>query len=161
MGHGYVNGGMGIKKERNIKMRIKSKIDAWVSFIFFGTVVILLAVFFSVSVDERLIVGISGLPVVLLLFWLYFDTWYEFRDDYLYSKSGPFFERIRYENIRSVKLSKNLLTSMALSVYRIEIRQHKKGFILGTTYISPLDREKFMEKLIQRCENLDRTDGGS
>lgn len=140
---------------REIIMRVKSKIDSWISVIFFGTVIIMLSVFFTSSGEGRSIAFISGVPVIVLMLWIYYGTWYELRDDYLYSKSGPFFEKIRYENIRSVKLSKNLLSSMALSVYRIEIRQHKKGYILGTTFISPVDREVFMQDLIERCKNLD------
>lgn len=44
---------------------------------------------------------------------------------------------------------------MALSRDRIEIRQHGKGYLAGTTYISPEEREKFMSDLIEKCHNLD------
>jgi hypothetical protein len=58
--------------------------------------------------------------------------------------------------IRSLRLSENMLSSMALSRQRIEIRQHGKGYIMGTTMISPVEREWFLEELRQRCPNLEK-----
>jgi hypothetical protein len=63
-------------------------------------------------------------------------------------------EKIAYPKIKSVKLRRNMLSSMALSLDRIEIKQHGKGFLLGTTYISPENREEFMRDLVSRCNNL-------
>jgi len=80
---------------------------------------------------------------------------YELRDEYLFCKSGPFFEKIKYENIKSIKLSQNMLSSMALSRERIEIRQHGKSYIRGTTFISPIDREEFVLELKGRCDKLE------
>lgn len=99
-------------------------------------------------------------PVVAFLAWIYFGTYYEFREDYLYCRSGPYVERIRYENIKSARLCANFYSSLALSRKRIEIRQRKKGRILGTTYISPVNRKKFLMELISRCENLDAPKSG-
>lgn len=85
---------------------------------------------------------------------MYFSSYYEFRDDYLYCRSGPFVEKIVYDKIKSVKLSQNMLSSMALSWKRIEIRQHDKGYITGTTYVSPENREMFITELINCCKNI-------
>jgi hypothetical protein len=49
-----------------------------------------------------------------------------------------------------------MLSSMALSLDRNEIKQHGKGFVIGTTYISPESREQFMSELISRCKNLEQ-----
>ncbi len=97
-----------------------------------------------------------GLPVIALLLWIYFGTYYELRDEYLYCRCGPFSEKITYPKIKSVKLSRNMLSSMALSLDRIEVKQHGKGYVLGTTYISPENREQFMNELISRCKNLNQ-----
>lgn len=96
-----------------------------------------------------------GVPMICFVLWIYFGTYYEFRDEYLYCRSGPFVEKIVYDKIKSVKLSQNMLSSMALSTKRIEIRQHGKGYITGTTYISPVNREEFMMELIRRCKNIE------
>jgi hypothetical protein len=44
---------------------------------------------------------------------------------------------------------------MALSSQRIEIKQRGRGFFTCTTYISPVDRERFIELLKSRCDDLE------
>jgi hypothetical protein len=134
-------------------MRVKSKVDLWVSIVIWSIIVIMIGIL-TIAGDQTAISYIIGLPVIGLLLWIYFGTYYELRDDYLYCRSGPFTEKIVYPKIKSVKLSRNMLSSMALSGDRIEIKQHGKGYILGTTYISPENREQFMSELISRCKNL-------
>jgi len=46
---------------------------------------------------------------------------------------GPSKEIIQYENIRTLRLCKNLMPAMAWSTQRIETKQHHKGYIMGTT----------------------------
>ncbi|UOO38563.1 PH domain-containing protein [Oscillospiraceae bacterium CM] len=104
---------------------------------------------------DLLINDAAVLAMAGLLIWLLFGTYYELRPEYLYCRSGPFFEKIRYDKIKYLGLTENFLSSMALSPERIEIRQHGKGYIMGTTMISPENREDFLEKLKARCKNLD------
>jgi uncharacterized membrane protein YdbT with pleckstrin-like domain len=136
-------------------MVIKAKKDSWISLI-----MILLMMTFIVSViivphEERWIVLILIIPVAVFLGWIYFGTNYELTEKRLICRSGPFSEKIPYDNIRSVKLCRNFMSSMALSRDRIEIKQHGKGYISGTTYISPVDRERFLFQLKQRCHFID------
>jgi RNase P subunit RPR2 len=49
-----------------------------------------------------------------------------------------------------------MLSSMALSRKRIEIRQHDKNYISGTTMISPKNREEFYVQLKRKCKNLEK-----
>ncbi len=134
-------------------MRIKSKIDLWVSITIWSVLVIVVGTL--IRLDDQTAISYSiGLPVTALLLWIYFGTYYELRDEYLFCRSGPFTEKIAYSKIKSLKLSRNMLSSMALSGDRIEIKQHGKGYLLGTTYISPENREQFLSELISRCENL-------
>lgn len=136
-------------------MRIKSKIDIWVSIIIWLAVITILLSVMLVPQNEKIIAYIIGVPTLIFLLWIYFGTYYELRDKYLYCRSGPFFEKIAYEKIKSVRLKKSLLSSMALSIHRIEIKQHGKSYITGTTYISPENREAFMQELILMCNNLE------
>ncbi len=136
-------------------MRVKSKVDVLVTLIIFSAVIIIAVGIMVMPQEGKRLSYAFGLPVVAFLLWLYFGTYYELRDDYLYCRSGPFVERIPYDRIKSVRQSHNMLSSMALSAERIEIKQHGKGFILGTTYISPEDREEFMRELTSRCKNLE------
>ena len=97
----------------------------------------------------------AGLFWVAFLLWIYFGTYYELLDDCLLCRSGPFFEKIRYDKIKSLRLFNSHLSSMGLSSRQIEIRQHGKGYFLGTTLISPEDREQFLEELRSRCKYLE------
>lgn len=135
-------------------MRYPSAKDKWVKVTILGLVAILIGSGFIVP-SELVLVMFIVVPGVLFLAWIYFGTYYEFRDDYLLCRSGPFSEKIRYDNIKSLRLVNNFFSSMALSRNRIEIKQFGKGFILGTTYISPVNREEFLADLKSRCKNLE------
>lgn len=137
-------------------MRVKSKIDLWVKIVIWFTIILCASPIIAIPQKERVIGYAICLPIILLLFWIYFGTYYELKDDFLYCKSGPFYEKVAYEKIKSLKFSQNFLSSMALSRDRIEIKQHGKGYIRGTTYISPEDREEFMKDLKSRCNKLDQ-----
>lgn len=136
-------------------LRIKAKRDIWISL---GYIFIFAVFIFSliiVPAHQRWIIWLMVLPVSVFLVWLFFGTFYVFGEKVLICQSGPFREKIPYEKIRSLKLCENLMSSMALSRKRIEIRQISKGFVTGTTYISPVDREQFMDELVSRCPNLE------
>jgi len=136
-------------------MRVKSAVDWWIAIILWGAIFIMCASVIFLPKDEK-VLGISILfPVSVFIMWIYFYTYYELREKYLYIRCGPIFEKIPYERIKSINLSQNFLSSMALSFKRIEIRQHGKGYILGTTFISPVDREEFLTELQKRCNNLE------
>lgn len=134
-------------------MRYKSKIDWWFKGTVWLTIAVMVMTLIWIPQEERVIGFGVGIPMICLLIWIYFGTYFEFRETYLLCRSGPFFERIAYEKIKSIKKSKNILSSMALSKERIEIKQHGKGYILGTTYISPVNREEFIIELEKRCPN--------
>lgn len=134
-------------------VRVKSAVDPWVSVTFVAVLAILVAGIVS-SPKEALLFGVAATALVGgFLLWVYFGTYYELRDEYLYCRCGPFAEKIPYDRIKSLRLCRNLYSSMALSLDRIEIRQRGKGFVTGTTMISPPDRERFLQQLRARCEN--------
>ncbi len=135
--------------------RVKSEKDLWFSLILWSAA--LISVGTPLVMPEGKLVGfLCSVPVVAFLLWIYFDSWYELREEYLYCSCGPFKEKIYYDKIKSAVLTRNLLSSMALSSKRIEIRQHGKGYFSGTTMISPVDREAFLEELKRRCGRLER-----
>lgn len=142
-------------------MRVKSAVDKWFIAVISIVVAIMLAsvVLLALTTHFTLFELVTGCAATLLvsafLLWLLFGTSYELRDDCLYCKSGPFRERIMYDRIKYLGLSDNFLSSMALSSQRIEIRQHGKSYIRGTTMISPVNRESFLAQLKSRCLYLD------
>lgn len=137
-------------------MKVKAAVDGWISILIWGVIIIVEACNFYMPGEDRLIGGIISVLVIAFLLSLYFYTFYEMRKTYLYCRSGPFFEKIDYDRIKSLRLCGNFSSSMALSMKRIEIKQHGKGFITGTTYISPVNREEFLKKLKCHCKNLEK-----
>jgi hypothetical protein len=136
-------------------MRYKSAVDLWIKILVYTVI----AVMFGSSAmipKEYIITGIIiAVPATAFILWIRFGTYYEFREEYLYCKSGPFIEKIQYDKIKSVKLCRNMLSSMAMSSKRLEIRQHGKGYITGTTLISPENRDDFLLQLKKKCRYLE------
>ena len=136
-------------------MRYKSAVDIWIKILIYTVI----AVMFGSSAmipKEYIIAGIIiAVPATAFILWIRFGTYYEFREEYLYCKSGPFIEKIQYDKIKSVKLCRNMLSSMAMSSKRLEIRQHGKGYITGTTLISPENRDDFLLQLKKKCRYLE------
>lgn len=139
-------------------MRKKSKIDLWVSLLLWATAVIIFTTLILIPAEEKVIGYFIGIPALIIILWMYFGSYFELKEDYLYCRIGPFYEKIQYEKIKSLKLSRNFLSSMALSRERIEIHQHGKGYFAGTTFISPVDREEFYKALADRCKSLESKD---
>lgn len=135
--------------------RVQAAIDIQISIIIWISVAIISASPFLVEKQDMLILLLCSVPIISLLLWIYFGSWYELREEYLFCRYGPFCEKIYYDKIKALRLSNNLFSSMALSSKRIEIRQHGKGYIIGTTFISPVDREGFLDELAEQCKNLE------
>ncbi len=136
--------------------KVKAKIDLWVKIALWGSCFIIIASGFSLESDEVLLYLVTTIPVVIMLGWIMLGSYYELREDYLYIRLGPFFKKIMYDNIRTLKLTRNWLSSMALSIERIEIIEKEKRFYRGGTMISPINREAFLEELRTRCYNLEK-----
>lgn len=147
--------------DRRIDMRVKSAVDRWYKTLLFSVIGVMVAagVTLTLATEFKLQNALYLYAVILIvtafLLWLMFGTYYELCADHLYCRSGPFVERIKYCNIKYLGLTENMLSSMALSSKRIEIRQHNKSYVTGTTMISPENREVFLERLIILCTQLD------
>jgi len=135
-------------------MRFKSKMDGWFKAVVWLTDLMIVTAFIFIPEEDRLIGFVIGIPMIGLMLWIYFGSYFELRDTYLLCKVGPFAHKIHYNKVTSAITGEGILTSMALSKQHIEIIQSGKGFILGTTYISPERREEFMEELQKRCPRL-------
>jgi len=136
--------------------KVKVKIDLWISLLLWGSNIFFIVIGFTIPVNEIWIYLLSIVPMVGLIVWILIGSYYILKEDLIYMRLGPFFWRIKYDNIKSLRLTTNWLSSMALSIYRIEIIEHNKGYFRGTTMISPVDREAFLEELKRRCYNLEK-----
>lgn len=118
---------------------------------------LVLTILIPVPYTEIILIG--TLIGIAFMLWVWFGTYYEFKDYYILLRMGPFIEKIPYERITSVKMLKSMASSMALSNEMIELR-HGKNYITGTTYISPEDRDGFLAEVNTHCPDL-KTDGAA
>ena len=135
-------------------MRYPSAKSKGFGILIWGVVILLVVSMIIIPAEYRAITIIGSIIGIAFMLWIWFGAYYEFHNKYLLARMGPFFERIPYERITSARLFKGMLSSMALSSEMIELR-HGKNYILGTTYISPADRDGFLIALKTRCPNLE------
>lgn len=140
--------------------KVPSKIDWWMHLTVWGVTIVVVALFVWMFSDPEISFEIAAFCGVLVfgtigfLFWLYLSTYYILEDDHLFCRSGPLKKKIPYDSIKTLKLSRNSLSSMALSLDRIEIREEGKGYLSGTTLISPVNREEFYAELKRLCQSI-------
>ena len=135
-------------------MRFQSKADGWYKAVIWVTILIIVTTCIFLPKEEYLIGFGVGIPMIFLLLWIYFGTYFELRDTYLLCRMGPFVQKIDYAKIKSAKSGEGILMSMALSKENVEITESGKGSVWGTTYISPVRRDEFLAELRKRCPQL-------
>ena len=120
---------------------------------FIGLFVLMLA---GIVMALLVITGVT--KIVLLVFYLlvialecavFFGTYYEFGDEKLLCRCGPFREEIPYQKIKTATKCKGYVFSMALSELRIELKYGPSN-ITGAVFISPEKEDEFLEKLVER-----------
>lgn len=135
-------------------MKYKMKVDLWVRFILWGCILMFVPMFFVVPPNELWILALSTFVMAVLILPL-FNASYELEEEELVIKFYFFKQRIKYDNIKFIRKCKNWYSSAAMSHERVEIKEHNKGKLRGTTYISPEDRDDFFSHLKLRCKNLE------
>jgi len=106
-----------------------------------GPIIVLLFLILSYSVALMVLFILT----VLLSFWIWHSTLYEIRDGELMIQSWIFRRRVRIQDIVSVKRTKNLFASYALSRDRLEITLQNQD----KYYIAPNDVDAFIAELKQ------------
>ena len=135
-------------------MKIASKKDGWLTLIVWGSMLFAIGSgVFSLLADTQneapaLVILILSVILPLFLLWIWCTTFYILDEESLVIRYGPFSKTIPLQSIRSVKKTRNPLSSPALSLQRIEIAYGKYDFVL----ISPKDRDAFIEILARRCQ---------
>lgn len=135
-------------------MRYKNKVDVWIAIVLWGVVLMFVPMIFFIPEEEAYIMYLTMVGTALMtLPFLY--GYVELGDEQITVRVGWFRQRIKYEDIKSIRKCKNFLSSMALTSTRIEIRLHNKSYLRGTTFIGPVNRDDFFEELKVRCYNLE------
>ncbi len=133
-----------------------SKRDPWIVFILwaiitFATVSAVVITFSSSSILGLLVLEALFLGLVAFCLSILRSTYYTLTDDSLRVRSGPFRWTIKFDTVEEVVPARNLYSSAALSLDRLHIRQ--KGS-RSSTYISPKDKEAFLQELATRSMDL-------
>lgn len=137
-------------------MTFKSAVDWWYYLIVVSAAALAL---FAVGPPLRsgelsLVVGVATIVLTLLLpVWLLVSTRYRIGTKSLQVRSGPFSWTIALADVQSIKPSKSLLSSPALSLKRLEIQYGRGKRIL----VSPEDPGAFINA-IDRVATIRRTD---
>ncbi len=128
-------------------MTFKSAVDTWILIVGLVLPGVMVILAFAASAPMpasswaigagATVVGL-GLPV-----WLFVSTVYEVDNEQLLIRSGPFRWRIPLAEITSVKPSRSLLSSPALSLDRLEICYSRQRAVL----VSPKDKAGFIRAL--------------
>ena len=130
-------------------MKFKSKIDLWLHLVVILFTILTLWLLYSYVTNKVSIVMLILFIAVLILIILpmYLFTYYVFEDLYLRIRCGLMVNiKIYYKDIVSLKESKNLISSPALSMDRIEIKYYK-NFHSDFIIISPERKQEFIDEL--------------
>jgi hypothetical protein len=133
-----------------------SKRDAWITFILwaiitFGTVSAVVVTFSFTSILRLLTLEVLFLGLVAFCLSILRSTYYTLTSDSLRVRSGPFRWTIRLDTIDEIIPARNLYSSAALSLDRLHVRQRGSR---SSTYISPEDKELFLQELADRSPDL-------
>ncbi len=126
-------------------MKFRSAVDTWfyvlalaVPFVVIGSTTISFS-----SLSALLVIGIAALIALGLPIWLIFSTYYVIEAGTLLIRSGPFSWSIPVSEIKSIRPSRSVISSPALSLNRLEI-QYSQGH---TILVSPKDAAGFKNAL--------------
>lgn len=91
---------------------------------------------------------------VVFLLWISFSISYTFQENHLLVKTGPIKKRIQYNEITSVRPTKDIFTGFRIlsSIDALAI-SYQSG-IMGEIKISPKDKAAFLIELRERVPSL-------
>ena len=129
-------------------MTYRSKVDLWLAAILIAAP--LLYIGFAIYLRRPFLVAIAA--VILVIYRLVVvPTFYEAKSDRLVIRNGVMRTDVLYSEIRSIRPTRNPLSSPALSLRRIEIKYGPAKVVL----ISPVNREAFLADMRIRAPQVD------
>lgn len=129
-------------------MRFTSKKDFWLGAFIWLSAVIPLIMFIRDQLWYGLLIMI---PVFLFLVWVWFGTYYDITEKEVKIRCGPIKETVPFDKIIKIRKTRNLVSSAALSLNRLEIQYGKYNF----TYISPKNKEEFINTIKEKCPTVE------
>ncbi|MEW9050554.1 MAG: PH domain-containing protein [Neobacillus sp.] len=136
-------------------MRFYSKKGIVVGTILWGMVVLLVSSLFmtpgSLVDGDKLLAALIVVAVSAFIGWLWFNTYYEIDGKNLKIVAGPIRSKVEIKSITTIKRSRNLLSSPALSLIRLQVKYGKWNYAL----ISPKNEELFCKRLKEINPKID------
>jgi TctA family transporter len=136
-------------------MRFYSKKGIVVGTILWGMVVLMVSSLFmtpgSLIDGDKLLAAIIVVAVSAFIGWLWFNTYYEIEGKILKIVAGPIRSKVEIKSITTIKRSRNLLSSPALSLIRLQVKYGKWNYAL----ISPKNEELFCKRLKEINPKID------
>lgn len=139
-------------------MKIKARKDIYFVLIIFSAVSLLVWFaalgFTNESANVPLVINLFNVVVILFLLSLFFSTHYYLDETVFKYRSGPFFGKIKIENINEVIVGKYLWVGMRPATAFGGLIIKYKGGSWGEIYISPENNEEFIDNLIKYNPNI-------
>jgi hypothetical protein len=136
-------------------MRFYSKKGIVVGTILWGMVVLMVSSLFmtpgSLVDGDKLLAAIIVVAVSAFIGWFWFNTYYEIEGRILKIVAGPIRSKVEIKSITTIKRSRNLLSSPALSLIRLQVKYGKWNYAL----ISPKNEELFCKRLKEINPKID------
>jgi len=138
--------------------RYASKRDPWLVVTLLATAAVLLVAAGTLAGPRApLPLKIVLLPIcvaaAVFVLWCLLSTCYEFKGDHLVVRCGPLRWNVPLASIREVNPVRNYVSSAALSSDRLELKVSGSS---GALYVSPANRDAFMQTLSGLCPQLRR-----
>ncbi|PTY38498.1 hypothetical protein BGP77_12380 [Saccharospirillum sp. MSK14-1] len=126
-------------------MSYRSRVDLWLVLVLAGAFILsLLSLVPTLGFALAVLLELLVVMVMALLLW---PCEYRLEPDRLSIRSGLLNWRLRYEEIVSAQLSYDPTAAPALSLRRVKIRTTGRTFL-----VSPMDREGFINALMERVD---------
>lgn len=133
--------------ERSMSMIFHSKKDLWLGLFIWITIG---GGFIIPLLTAATIVRVVMSIIIFFVAWIWFGTDYQVSEGTLKVRSGPFKWNIVISEIKSIKKTRNPLSSAALSLDRLEVRYGHSSMIL----ISPKEKERFIDVITSINPNI-------
>lgn len=142
-------------------MVFQSKIDKYYLYVIVSAIIIIgLACILPLFLDKQ--IDIYGIVIMLTIFfltavfllWISFSISYTFQENHLLVKTGPIKKHIKYNEITSVRPTKDIFTGFRIlsSIDALAI-SYQSG-IMGEIKISPKEKDAFLTELRERIPSL-------
>lgn len=138
-------------------MKFQSRKTLFLGLIIWITTILLLSYsfifYFQEGLNKEFYIFLSiSLITVSFLLWIWLDTYYEIKDNYLHYKSGPIFGKIEIDSIKKITTNKTMYIGLKPALAT-------KGLIIyydrfNDIYISPVTPWLFIETLQKTNPNI-------